>query len=142
MIGTYLDSLQEDKQLYNLKPFNISYYKSLPGIKDGIMYNKDKGKYFILCKGNVRLGIVGVIINTKIPKNFWQVYIDKKHRRSGQGLVKVGSTLVAKQLGIKELTATIKLNNKASMGAHKKAGFVEIGTRYGERGTASFVKKF
>ena len=42
------------------------YYKLLPDIKDGVLYNK--GKYFILCKDNVHLSIVGVVLYK--TKNF------------------------------------------------------------------------
>ena len=138
MINKYLNYIQETtNHEYNLKPFDKSYYKSLPDINNGMLYDPDKGQYFILCKGNIKLGIIGVII---LSRNFWQIYIDKKYR--GLGLVEIGSDLLVEKLNLKELVAIIEPENQISLKAHKNAGFIESDKQFGRTGTISLVKKY
>lgn len=106
--------------IMELQDFDQKFYKSIDG-HDKILVKK-QGIYHTVIVVGRKAGIVGYI-PTKIPKHagFVQIAIASGFR--GKGLVQQAEDLLARKYNLKELYATIKKTNIASIRAHQKAGF-------------------
>lgn len=103
-----------------LRNFDQKFYKSIDGY-DKILVKK-QGIYHTVIADGKKVGIVGYI-PTEISKHagFVQIAIASEFR--GKGLAQQAEDLLARKYNLKELYATIKKTNIASIRAHQKAGF-------------------
>ena len=105
-----------------LQDFDEQFYNSIPGKNEiGI---EEKGFYHTIVLGDKKVGIVGFIPTKFEDMGFIQIIIAPEFR--GQNLTKEAEEMLAKKYGLKELLATIKKENTASIRAHEKAGFQDI----------------
>ena len=129
IINKYLKLIQENYRSSDitLGKFSEEYYDELPADKKEIFYTPKRANYHILLLNRKdRLGIAGVILNPKYKQyGFFQIYIEREHR--GKGILKVAAELIFRKYKLESLIATIKKYNKASIMAHEKAGFTEVG---------------
>lgn len=104
----------------NLDKFDKEYLKTLDG-HEKILF-VENGIYYTILYNNKKAGIVGYI-PVKFPKcsGFIQIIIDTNFR--GQGLVKIVEDLLVQKHDLKNLYATIKKENIASIRTHQKIGF-------------------
>ena len=84
-----------------------------------------KGKYHAIFCDHKKVGVVG-FIPVVFPKctGFVQIVIDPKSR--GKGMAEIAEDLLAQKYHLRALYATIKIDNLASIRAHRKAGFTMI----------------
>ena len=116
-LSEYLTYLTEANT--SLGKYDEEFVKSIEGW-DEVNLN-EKGKFYTLMYNGKKAGLTGVII---FRKPYFQVAIHQDFR--GKGLVKDAADLIAKKHKLKELVATIEVDNVASIGAHKKAGFRKL----------------
>lgn len=103
-----------------LNSFDKKYFKTLSGHEK--IQVAEKGIYHTILRNNKKAGVVGYI-PSKFSKNsgFVQIVVDPYFR--GQSLPKIAEDLLVKKHNLKNLWATIKEDNVASLRAHQKAGF-------------------
>ncbi len=109
--------------------FDKQYYKLLPSDKNMVYMDKNHGKYHtIILNDGTRVGFCGVYINPKFKDSgFFQIYIDSKFRGKPQlQILRKSADFLFNKYKLKQMTATIKKSNIASVKSHKKNGFKEI----------------
>ena len=127
MLNTYLNYIQESSNLkISLGSFDEEFWDSLPNDKEKIFFNPKRSSYHtLLLNSKIKVGIAGVILNPKYKEyGFFQIYIVKSYR--GKNILHIAAKLIFKKYKLTSLIATIKKNNKASIKAHLKAGFVYV----------------
>jgi len=118
-LDEYLFEIQESKFNIYLNKFDKSYYNSLPESDRKKIIFDENSPFFTIIYENKKAGICGVIKNM-----FFQIIIEVKFR--GQNIVEKASDMIMKELDLKQLFATIDVENIPSYKAHLKAGFKEF----------------
>jgi RimJ/RimL family protein N-acetyltransferase len=107
--------------IVKLIDFDNDYFKTLKD-RDEIVI-ADEGKYYTILWDNKKAGVVGFIPSKASDgSGFVQIIIAPEFR--GKGLVKLAEDFLAKRHNLKQLFATIKKDNIASIKSHQKSGFV------------------
>jgi len=107
------------QQSISLTKFDNTYFKSLPESDRKKIILDLRYPFFTINKGDQKVGICGALHNM-----FFQIIVDQKFR--GQDIVRKVSNEIMKKLKVKQLFATIDVENIASYKAHLKSGFKEL----------------
>lgn len=109
-------------KLVPMRPFfDRSYYNSLQGHE---LVATEGGIFYYITVDGKKAGMVGYIPLSQPGSGLVEVLIAPKFRH--RGLVQKAEDELAKLENLNTLYATILLSNIASLGAHRKAGYVDL----------------